>query len=96
MWLIVVAQDSGSSTVTTPLTYSAVNAKPTTLVAGLGTHYKLVPDVTLLAGTRATESLGAYCDLAKNQLLGINGIYPQGLYQGVSTTSVIATNTAGL
>jgi len=46
--------------------------------------------------TRATGMLGAYYDLAKNQRLGINGIYRQEPYQGVSTTSVMATYTVGL
>lgn len=46
--------------------------------------------------TRATATLGAYHDLAKNQRLGINGIYRQEPYQGVTTTAVMATYTVGL
>jgi len=121
--------EGSSATVTAPLTYSAVNTNATTLVAGLGANYKVIPDVTLLASaglendlntsngnytatglyglnsinfnpnpvrTRATGSLGAYYDLAKNQRLGIYGIYRQEPYQGVSTTSVMATYTVGL
>jgi len=121
--------EGSSATVTAPLTYSAVNTNATTLVAGLGANYKVMPDVTLLASaglendlntsngnytatglyglnsinfnpnpvrTRATGMLGAYYDLAKNQRLGINGIYRQEPYQGVSTTSVMATYTVGL
>lgn len=121
--------EGSSATVTAPLTYSAVNTNATTLVAGLGANYKVMPDVTLLASaglendlntsngnytatglyglnsinfnpnpvrTRATGMVGAYYDLAKNQRLGINGIYRQEPYQGVSTTSVMATYTVGL
>ncbi len=121
--------EGSSATVTAPLTYSAVNTNATTVVAGLGANYKVMPDVTLLASaglendlntsngnytatglyglnsinfnsspvrTRATATLGAYYDLAKNQRLGINGIYRQEPYQGVTTTSVMATYTVGL
>jgi hypothetical protein len=121
--------EGSSATVTAPLTYSAVNTNATTVVAGLGANYKVMPDVTLLASaglendlntsngnytatglyglnsinfnaspvrTRATATLGAYYDLAKNQRLGINGIYRQEPYQGVNTTSVMATYTVGL
>lgn len=121
--------EGGSATVTAPLSYSAVNTNATTVVAGLGANYKVMPDVTLLASaglendlntsngnytatglyglnsinfnsspvrTRATATLGAYYDLAKNQRLGINGIYRQEPYQGVTTTSVMATYTVGL
>jgi len=121
--------EGSSATVTAPLTYSAVNTNATTLVAGLGANYKVMPDVALLASagvendlstsngnytatglyglnsinfnsnpvrTRATATLGAYYDLAKNQRVGINGIYRQEPYQGVSTTSVLATYTIGL
>jgi hypothetical protein len=121
--------EGSSATVTAPLSYSAVNTNATTVVAGLGANYKVMPDVTLLASaglendlntsngnytatglyglnsinfnsspvrTRATATLGAYYDLAKNQRLGINGIYRQEPYQGVTTTSVMATYTVGL
>ena len=40
--------------------------------------------------------LGAYYDVMKNQRLGITGIYRQEPYQGVSTTTVMATYTVGL
>jgi hypothetical protein len=46
--------------------------------------------------TRPTASLGAYYDVAKNQRLGITGIYRQEPYQAVSTTTVMATYTVGL
>ena len=121
--------EGSSAAVTAPLTYGAVNTNATTVVAGLGANYKLMPDVVLLASaglendlntsngnytatglyglnsinfnaspvrTRATATLGAYYDLAKNQRLGINGIYRQEPYQGVTTTSVMATYTVGL
>ena len=46
--------------------------------------------------TRPTATLGAYYDVAKNQRLGITGIYRQEPYQAVSTTTVMATYTIGL
>ena len=46
--------------------------------------------------TRPTATLGAYYDVAKNQRLGITGIYRQEAYQAVSTTTVMATYTIGL
>ena len=46
--------------------------------------------------TRPTATLGAYYDIVKNQRLGLTGIYRQEAYQGVSTTTVIATYTIGL
>jgi hypothetical protein len=46
--------------------------------------------------TRPTASIGAYYDVAKNQRLGVTGIYRQEAYQGVSTTTVMATYTVGL
>jgi len=46
--------------------------------------------------TRPTATLGAYYDLAKNQRLGVTGIYRQEAYQAVSTTTVMATYTLGL
>ena len=46
--------------------------------------------------TRPTAMLGASYDIEKNQRLGITGIYRQEPYQGVSTTTVMATYTIGL
>ena len=46
--------------------------------------------------TRATATLGATYDVAKNQRLGVTGIYRQEPYQAVSTTTVMATYTVGL
>ncbi|MBT8595795.1 autotransporter domain-containing protein [Polynucleobacter paneuropaeus] len=46
--------------------------------------------------TRPTATLGAYYDVAKNQRLGVTGIYRQEAYQAVSTTTVMATYTIGL
>ena len=46
--------------------------------------------------TRPTATLGAYYDVAKNQRLGITGIYRQEAYQAYSTTTVMATYTIGL
>jgi autotransporter-associated beta strand protein len=46
--------------------------------------------------TRPTATVGAYYDVAKNQRLGITGIYRQEPYQAVSTTTVMATFTVGL
>jgi hypothetical protein len=120
-----------SSTVTAPLTYSALNTNATTTLAGVGASYKVIPTVTAFASagvetdtstangscsatsssisgltpvnfnanpvkTRPTATLGAYYDMAKNQRLGITGIYRQEAYQAVSTTTVMATYTVGL
>jgi autotransporter-associated beta strand protein len=46
--------------------------------------------------TRPTATLGAYYDVAKNQRLGVTGIYRQEPYQAASTTTVMATYTVGL
>ena len=46
--------------------------------------------------TRPTATLGAYYDVAKNQRLGVTGIYRQEAYQAVQTTTVMATYTVGL
>lgn len=46
--------------------------------------------------TRATAALGAYYEVAKNQRLGIAGIYRQEPFQAVSTTSVMMTYSVGL
>lgn len=121
--------EATSTTVTAPLTYSALNTNATTALAGLGASYKPTPVVTTFASagaetdtntsngtysasgisgltsinfnaspvrTRPTATLGAYYDVAKNQRLGIIGIYRQEAYQAVSTSSVMATYTIGL
>jgi hypothetical protein len=118
-----------SSSVTAPLTYSALNTNATTALAGVGASYKVIPTVTTFASagvetdtntsngtysatgitgltpvnfnanpvkTRPTATLGAYYDIAKNQRLGITGIYRQESYQAISTTTVMATYTIGL
>jgi hypothetical protein len=46
--------------------------------------------------TRQTATLGAYYNIAKNQRLGVTGIYRQEAYQAVSTTTVMATYSVGL
>lgn len=46
--------------------------------------------------TRPTATVGAYYDIEKNQRLGVTGIYRQEPYQGVSTTTVMATYTLGM
>ena len=46
--------------------------------------------------TRPTATLGSYYDVAKNQRLGLTGIYRQEAYQAVSTTTVMATYMIGL
>lgn len=46
--------------------------------------------------TRPTATLGATYDVEKNQRVGITGIYRQEPYQGVSTTTVMATYMVGL
>jgi hypothetical protein len=123
--------EATSTTVTAPLTYSALNTNTTTALAGVGASYKVIPTVTTFASagveadtntsngtytatnasigtltpinfnanpvrTRPTATLGAYYDIAKNQRLGITGIYRQESYQAISTTTVLATYTIGL
>lgn len=120
-----------SSSVTAPLTYSALNTNATTALAGVGASYRVIPTVTTFASagvetdtntangtyaatnasigaltpvnfnanpvrTRPTATLGAYYDVAKNQRLGVTGIYRQEPYQAVSTTTVLATYTIGM
>jgi Autotransporter beta-domain len=121
--------EGSSSSVTAPLTYSALNTNATTALAGVGASYKVIPTVTTYASagvesdtntangtysatgvagltpvnfnanpvkTRPTATVGAYYDIAKNQRLGVTGIYRQEAYQAVSTTTVMATYTIGL
>jgi hypothetical protein len=121
--------ESASTTVTAPLTYSALNTNATTALAGVGASYRFIPQATVFASagiesdtntangtysatgingltpvnfnaspvkTRPTAMLGAYYDVVKNQRLGVTGIYRQEPYQGVSTTTVMATYTIGL
>lgn len=123
--------EGSSSSVTAPLTYSALNTNATTALAGVGASYRVIPAVTTFASagvetdtntangtytatnasigtlapinfnanpvrTRPTATIGAYYDLAKNQRLGVTGIYRQEPYQAVSTTTVMATFTVGL
>ena len=123
--------EATSSSVTAPLTYSALNTNATTALAGVGASYKMMPTVTTFASvgvesdtntsngsysatnasigtltpvnfnpnpvrTRPTATLGAYYDVAKNQRLGVTGIYRQEAYQAVSSTTVMATYTIGL
>ncbi len=118
-----------SSSVTAPLTYSALNTNATTALAGVGASYRGIPQTTLFASagvesdtntangtysatgvtgltpvnfnanpvkTRATATVGANYDVAKNQRLGITGIYRQEPYQAVQTTTLMATYTVGL
>ena len=67
--------EGSSATVTAPLTYSAVNTNATTVVAGLGANYKVMPDVTLLASAGLENDLstsnGTY---SATGLYGINPI----------------------
>ena len=121
--------EAASSTVTAPLTYSALNTNATTALAGMGASYRFIPQATAFVSagvesdtntsngtysatgvsgltpinfnanpvkTRPTAMLGAYYDVVKNQRLGITGIYRQEPYQGVSTTTVMATYTIGM
>ena len=46
--------------------------------------------------TRPTATVGGYYDILKNQRIGVTGIYRQEPYQGVSTTTVMATYTLGM
>ena len=118
-----------STSVTAPLTYSALNTNATTALAGVGASYRFIPQAMLFASagietdtntangtyvatgvsgltpinfnanpvkTRPTATLGTYYNIEKNQRVGVTGIYRQEPYQGVSTTSVMATYTVGL
>ena len=69
-------------------TYSATNTSIGTLTP---VNFNANP-----VRTRPTATLGAYYDVAKNQRLGVTGIYRQEAYQAVSTTTVMATYTIGL
>ena len=121
--------EGASSSVTAPLTYSALNTNATTALAGVGASYRFIPRATVFASagvetdtntangsysatgvsgltavnfnanpvkTRPTAMVGASYDVAKNQRLGVTGIYRQEPYQAVSTTTVMATYTVGL
>lgn len=121
--------EGSSSSVTAPLTYSALNTNATTALVGVGASYKFIPQGVAFASagvetdtntsngtysatgitgltpvsfnpnsvkTRATAMVAAAYDVAKNQRLGITGIYRQEPYQAVSTTTVMATYTVGL
>ena len=67
--------EGSSASVTAPLTYSAVNTNATTVVAGLGANYKVMPDVTLLTSAGLENDLstsnGTY---SATGLYGINPI----------------------
>ncbi|MBT8529541.1 autotransporter outer membrane beta-barrel domain-containing protein [Polynucleobacter paneuropaeus] len=77
-----------SDTNTANGTYSATNASIGTLTP---VNFNANP-----VKTRPTATVGAYYDVAKNQRLGVTGIYRQEAYQAVSTTTVMATYTIGL
>jgi hypothetical protein len=51
---------------------------------------------TSLVKTRPTATLGAYYDVAKNQRLGLTGIFRQEPFQAISTTTVLVTYSVGL
>ena len=67
--------EGSSASVTAPLTYSAVNTNATTVVAGLGANYKVMPSITLLVSAGLENDLntsnGTY---AATGLYGINPI----------------------
>ena len=67
--------EGSSASVTAPLTYSAINTNATTVVAGLGANYKVMPDVTLLTSAGLENDLstsnGTY---SATGLYGINPI----------------------
>jgi hypothetical protein len=67
--------EGSSASVTAPLTYSAVNTNATTVVAGLGANYKLMPDVTLLASAGLENDLStSNGNYSATGLYGINSI----------------------
>ena len=63
-----------SSTVTAPLTYSALNTNATTALAGVGAQYKFIPQATAFASvgveTDTNTSNGTY------SATGITGLTP--------------------
>jgi len=64
--------EASSSSVTTPLTYNALNTNTTTLLAGLGASYRVIPQATLFA------SAGIESDTNTNngtyQATGLSGL----------------------
>jgi Autotransporter beta-domain len=67
--------EGSSASVTAPLTYSAVNTNATTVVAGLGANYKVMPDVTLLASAGLENDLStSNGTFSATGLYGINPI----------------------
>ncbi len=66
--------EGASSTVTAPLTYSALNTNATTALAGVGASYQVIPTVTTFASagveTDTNTSNGTY------SATGINGLTP--------------------
>jgi hypothetical protein len=66
--------EGASSSVTAPLTYSALNTNATTALAGVGASYKVIPTVTTFASagveTDTNTSNGTY------SATGINGLTP--------------------
>ena len=67
--------EGSSASVTAPLTYSAVNTNATTIVAGLGANYKVMPDVTLLASAGLENDLStSNGNYSATGLYGLNSI----------------------
>ena len=66
--------EGSSATVTAPLTYSALNTNATTVLAGVGASYQIIPTVTTFASagveTDTNTSNGTY------SATGINGLTP--------------------
>ena len=66
--------EGASSTVTAPLTYSALNTNATTALAGVGASYKVIPTVTTFASagveTDTNTSNGSY------SATGVTGLTP--------------------
>jgi phosphohistidine swiveling domain-containing protein len=56
----------------------------------------LVPMGTNQRTTRGSASIGVSYDTGKNERVSLMGVYRQELYQGVSTSTVLATYTVGL
>jgi hypothetical protein len=65
-----------SSSVTAPLTYSALNTNATTALVGLGASYKIIPTVTTFASagveTDTNTANGAYSATGITGLTSIN------------------------
>jgi hypothetical protein len=81
--------ESASVSVTAPLTYSALNTNATTLLAGVGISYRLMPKAILFASTGLETDTGAYN--GTYSATGIDGISPLNFNPNPRKNRVTAT-----